>query len=275
MKQAYSDGIPIAYDDLGRGDPAFLFLTGWCADRSCFTPLMHLLERHRRVLALDWRGHGESGKTPSDFGTAQLVEDALAVVRASGVENVIPVSQAHGGWVALELRRRLKERVPRMVLVEWLVLGTTAPLEEALRGMQSRDHWHATVEAVFEKWLHGVDHPEVVRFVREGMGRHRYEMWARAAREISHAYAEQHSPLHALAQLDPPVETLHLYAQPDDFTFLHQQEKFAAGHPWYHVRKLQARSHFPMLEAAEEIGHVIESFSESGARSVHGTAAGR
>jgi len=274
MKRAYTDGISIAYDDLGRGEPALLFLTGWCADRSCFTPLMHWLENHRRVLSLDWRGHGDSGAPSGDFGMAQLVADALAVIRSSGAEQVIPVAQAHGGWVALELRRRLGARIPKMVLVEWLLLGATPPLEEALRGMQSREKWRGTVEAVFERWLQGVEHPELVRFVREGMGRHGYEMWARAAREISHAYAEQRSPLHALAHLDPPVETLHLYAQPDDVGFLREQENFAASHPWFNVRKLKARSHFPMLEVADEMGLAIQDFVETRVKAL-GVGAGR
>ena len=42
--------------------------------------------------------------------------------------------------------------------------------------------------------------------------------------------------------------------------FLHAQEMFAAAHPWFTVGKLNAKSHFPMLEVPEDIENAIESF---------------
>jgi pimeloyl-ACP methyl ester carboxylesterase len=35
---------------------------------------------------------------------------------------------------------------------------------------------------------------------------------------------------------------------------------FAAAHPWFTVGKLNAKSHFPMLEVPEDIENAIESF---------------
>jgi len=34
----------------------------------------------------------------------------LSVIQASGALSVIPIAQAHGGWLAIELRRRLEQR---------------------------------------------------------------------------------------------------------------------------------------------------------------------
>ena len=36
-----------------------------------------------------------------------MVADALAVIEAAGIEQVVPVAASHSGWVAIELRRRL------------------------------------------------------------------------------------------------------------------------------------------------------------------------
>ena len=44
------------------------------------------------MLVPDWRGHGESAEPRGDFGSAQLVEDALAVIRASGAQQIVPVA---------------------------------------------------------------------------------------------------------------------------------------------------------------------------------------
>lgn len=44
----------IAYDDRGQGDPALLFLPGWCGPRTLFDPIRARVEhtrRHRSRLA--------------------------------------------------------------------------------------------------------------------------------------------------------------------------------------------------------------------------------
>jgi pimeloyl-ACP methyl ester carboxylesterase len=58
----------IAFDDLGGGEPALLLLPGWCGPRSVYRRVLPLLARERRVVALDFRGHGESEPAQKDFG---------------------------------------------------------------------------------------------------------------------------------------------------------------------------------------------------------------
>jgi pimeloyl-ACP methyl ester carboxylesterase len=77
---------------------------------------------------------------------------------------------------------------------------------------------------------------------------------------VSGAYARAGNPLRALAQLQPAVPTLHLYAQPEDPMYLQAQQAFAAEHPWFRVQQLQARSHFPMFEAPDVMASAIEAF---------------
>jgi pimeloyl-ACP methyl ester carboxylesterase len=85
-------------------------------------------------------------------------------------------------------------------------------------------------------------------------------MLARAGREVSSAYARAGNPLRALAQLQPAVPTLHLYAQPENPMYLQAQQAFAAEHPWFRVQQLQARSHFPMFEVPDVMASAIEAF---------------
>ena len=59
--------------------------------RTLFEPLTTRLDGYR-LLGLDWRGHGESKAADADFGTAELVEDALDVLEHAGVDRVVPVS---------------------------------------------------------------------------------------------------------------------------------------------------------------------------------------
>lgn len=196
----------------------------------------------------------------AETGARELVEDALAVIAASGAKSIVPVATAHAGWVAIELRRRLGQRVPGIVLVDWIVTEAPPPFLAGLAAMRDPSQAFAVRDQLFDMWTQGVDHPGVHRFVRDDMGAYPPEMWARAAREIGNAYEREDSPLRALAALEPPVPVLHIYAQPDDPPYFEAQRAFAATHPWFAVHKLDARSRFPTIEVPGRLDAPIERF---------------
>lgn len=260
MPSAFSDGIEISYDDRGHGEPALLLLPGWCGSRAVFDRLASQCALQRRILSLDWRGHGRSAASSGDFNADKLVEDALAVIAASTAEQIVPVALSHAGWVAIELRRRLGARIPKLVLLDWIVLDPPAPFLGALRALQDPAQWQGTRDQLFHMWLHGVDSPELAAYLHEDMGTYGFDMWARAGREISAAYSAAGNALRALSALDSPPQVLHMYAQPDDAGYLAAQQSFSAEHRWFKVVKLDARSHFPMLEVPEAMAVHMEEF---------------
>ncbi|MBI2169108.1 MAG: alpha/beta hydrolase [Actinobacteria bacterium] len=251
----------IAYDDIGRGEPALLLLPGWCAPRRVFGPLMPRLGDKRRVLALDWRGHGESASAAGDFGFEDLVDDAVAVIAASGAESVVPVGLSHAGWVVIELRRRLgADAVPGLVLLSWMVLGAPPPFVQAIEGMANPATTRAVVNDIMPMWANGVDLVELQTFL-DDMAATPDEMWARGAREISAQFAREGRPVDAIAQLNPVPPTLHLYALPPDDAVLEAQQAFAAGAGWFEVHRLDAKTHFPMFEVPDQIATLVEEFA--------------
>jgi len=259
-----SHGVRINYDDLGKGEPTLLMMTGWCANRSTmFGQLAVESSKYRQVLSLDWRGHGLSETPREDFGTDDLVEDALAVIAASGAQQIIPVATAHAGWMAIELRRRLTEHIPKIVLLEWMVFEAPPPFLRALQALQDPQEWEKARQQLFAMWLTGVKNQDVIRLVRE-MSAQGYEMWARAGREINAAYQQQHAPLQSLIKLNQHVQVLHLYAQ-ESPGYLTAQMEFAEENPWFSVRKVEANSHFPMTEVPKVVADEIQRFVSSSA----------
>ena len=267
MPEVRSKGVRIRYDDVGQSEPALLFLPGWCTSRAVFGPLLSRLGGHHRLLSVDLRGHGQSGRGSEDFTSDTVVDDLLEVLQASGVRQVVPVALSHAGWFAIELRRRLGERVAGIVLLDWLVLEPPPQFLEVLRGLQS-EAWRENRDALFEMWLSGVDSDEAIRFVREDMGAFGEGMWMRAAREIASAYGREGYPLRALSALSPPVPTMHLYSQAAYPEYVIAQQSFAADHPWFLAVKLDARGHFPTFEVPEALAAHLERFvSRKGVRS--------
>ncbi len=259
MGRASADGVSIAYDDLGAGEPALLFMTGWCSNKERWSSVAQLCATRRRVLNTEWRGHGSSDPAGRDFGLEEMLDDVLAVADASGVEQFVPCAASHSGFVAIELRRRFPQRVPMLVHVDWYVIPPPPPYRAVLELLTSPDDWQAARDKLFEIWRAGIESPAIDDALGT-MKKHGAEMWMRSGREIMAGYDRVGSPTAAWAELDPPVAVLHAYGQPVDPTFLATQQAFAEEHPWLTVQKLPGVTHFAMIETPELVAEAIDAF---------------
>jgi pimeloyl-ACP methyl ester carboxylesterase len=268
MGTARSDrGVRLGLDQLGQGEPALLLLTGWCSSRARWALAAPRLAAARRVVNFEWRGHGDSVQPNGDFGLEELVRDALTAVAATGLQTFIPCAASHSGWVAIELRRRLADRVPAIVHVDWMVTEPSSPYMRLIRELQSRERWPQARDALFEIWRAGDTRPEIGEALAV-MEQQDGAMWMRSGREIEASYRRHRSPLRALSALAPPPRVLHVYGQPAAREYLHAQEDFAAGHGWFRVRRVPARTHFSMIETPGEVAAAIEEFASEVAASL-------
>jgi pimeloyl-ACP methyl ester carboxylesterase len=253
-----SDQIRIHYDDLGQGETTILLLTAWCMSRHGYAQLPPKLAEKYRVLALDWRGHGQSDIPVDDFGAAALVEDAIAVIKASGAKNVTVVAMHHAGWVAIELRRRLGATVTNLVHLDWVVFPPPEPYRQLVNGLATAEAWQASRDVLFSIFTNGINNPpELVDLIKTEMSSYSGDMWMRSGREIAASFEKFGYPLNALAALTPPVPTLHLYGQPKDPGYLAAQEDFASHNPWFKAHQLASETFFSQFDAADEIVEAI------------------
>lgn len=257
---ALTDTTPrIAYDDRGNGEPALLLLTGWCSSRQRWADVAPLLARHHRVVSFEWRGHGDSDPAADDFGNDELVKDALAVVDAARLSSFVPCAASHAGWIAIELRRRLPDRVPALVHLDWMVIEPQERYMHVIEQLTSPEEWPHARDTLFDIWRAGVNMAPVDRAF-DVMAAQGGDMWMRSGCEIWSAYRQNGSPLAAWEALIPPPPVLHAYGQPTGPEYLAAQEHFAAQHLWFHVSHLPAVSHFAMLEAPGAVDAAISEF---------------
>jgi lipase len=104
-----------------------------------------------RVLAVDLRGHGESGREPP-WSIAAHVADLLETLEERGVERAAWVGHSFGGRVVAEAAARSPERSDRLILLD---PGLEVPIERAMRGAEiDRLDWSfATVDGAVNALL--------------------------------------------------------------------------------------------------------------------------
>ena len=68
MSHTAVTSVPVSFDDVGHGEPALVYLTGWCSTRTSYAAMVEHTARRHRSIAIDWRGHGTSPAADGDFG---------------------------------------------------------------------------------------------------------------------------------------------------------------------------------------------------------------
>ncbi len=115
-----ADGLALAYEASGAGEPALVFVHGWCCDRAFWRHQLEVFSRERLVVALDLGGFGESGVERASWTLEALSADVAAVVDDVGCSEVVLVGHSMGGPVALLAVPRISARVRGVIGVDSL-----------------------------------------------------------------------------------------------------------------------------------------------------------
>ncbi len=116
MPQAELPGLTLHYEERGEGQP-LLLIAGIPAIADDWTPLaVGLAERGHRVIAYDNRGSGRSSVTAGPYSTAQLAQDAVALLDHLHLAQADVFGISMGGMIAQELAIGAPERIGRLVL---------------------------------------------------------------------------------------------------------------------------------------------------------------
>jgi pimeloyl-ACP methyl ester carboxylesterase len=117
------DGVEIAYDDVGpREGRAALLIHGFASNRNEAwkrTGWYAAFERRgQRVVAMDLRGHGESGKPhdPAAYDPETLVGDVVGLMDHLGLGQVDLFGYSMGSRLALAVAKAHPERVAHLIV---------------------------------------------------------------------------------------------------------------------------------------------------------------
>lgn len=113
-----ADGLLVAYETAGTGEPALVFAHCWCGNRSYWKNQIDFFSKNYPVITLDLAGHGESGKTRKDYTVTAFAHDVIAVLKKVAPEKVILIGHSLGGPVMVAVSAMLGNKVLAVIGID-------------------------------------------------------------------------------------------------------------------------------------------------------------
>ncbi len=107
-------GISLHWEERGQGTPILLIM-GHRYSSAMWYPVYEALADRYRLISFDNEGAGKSGAR-SRTSVDEMVDDALAVMNAAGIETAHVYGVSMGGGIALEFGARHPERTRSLIL---------------------------------------------------------------------------------------------------------------------------------------------------------------
>lgn len=136
-------GINIHYLEADGGDALpIVLLHGWPQTSYCWRKLIPLLAPHRRVIAPDLRGFGDSDKPEAGYDKKTVAADVTGLLGQLGIERAAILGHDWGGWVAYRIAVDAPELAQRLV-----ILNMTCPINvnaaaQVFAPDQVRESWY-------------------------------------------------------------------------------------------------------------------------------------
>lgn len=100
-----SDGVNIYFEDYGAGEPMVL-IPGFLCTAKFFHSNVKGLSQNHRLIIMECRGHGSSGKSFQGMNMPRIAEDVKELIEHLELEDVSLIGWSLGGNVAMEYYNR-------------------------------------------------------------------------------------------------------------------------------------------------------------------------
>lgn len=235
----------------GSGRLPVVFLHSLAGNGGQWALQLDHLRRHRRAVAIDFRGHGESDPAEDgDYSIQGLAGDVQAVVDQLGLRRFVLAGHSLGGAVAIEYASRHPERVAALLLVDPNGDQSRVPREQVEPFLEAmRRDPLGELESYFRQILVGGDR-DAARWVLEDM-RMTHEDAIPAALES----ASRYEPLPALAKYAGPK--LAVVSELNSLPFsLHRLV------PELPTRLMTGTGHWLMMDRPEVFNRLVDELLE-------------
>lgn len=141
----------IAYAEEGAGDDTVFLFHGVTANHRVWAPVQRALAARARVIAVDQRGHGRSGKPASGYAAADYADDIGGLVRALGGRgrNVL-VGHSLGSRNSIVAGERFPGLIDGVVAIDFTPFIETEVFDTLAARVGSGDQAFASVSEIEE-----------------------------------------------------------------------------------------------------------------------------
>lgn len=251
MAQLVRDGVALAYDDVGAGEPPLVFVHGVACHRGFWTSQVRRLAGKHRVLVVDLRGHGDSDAPEQRYTMPGFADDVLWM--CSRLEIVRPVVVGHslGGLVALELAA-CPQHLRAAVLIDSVLLpgdSRAAAVSQLIGGLRGGEA-EKTLREYFATFFGPHDNPRRVAWILDQAVRTQphvtSSVWEESLQSWNDAEALQRSAV-PLLYLDAGTVNADL-------------ERAVELCPALLIGRTIGSGHFSPLEVPDQINAMLERF---------------
>ncbi|RDD63733.1 alpha/beta fold hydrolase [Ferruginivarius sediminum] len=246
-------------DPLAEGAP-MLCLSGLTRTAADFDAFAHHHAAHRRVVAFDYRGHGNSERAgrASGYAPENLLDDVLQVTAALNLDRPVVLGTSLGGSLAMALAVAAPTRIRATILND---IGPEIPNATMGRILDivGRDHpqdtWAQAAEAIPRIYPNlGVTDADTLMaiakttFVAGGDGRLHVNWDPRIVQPLRRAASRDMWPLFGALR---PFQVLALRGRQSDVLTPPILARMQADKPDLAVAEVAGRGHAPLLDEPE------------------------
>ncbi|MBW1783256.1 MAG: alpha/beta hydrolase [Deltaproteobacteria bacterium] len=153
MKRVSGDGLDIQLAEWeGEGKP-ILCVHGITANCRCWDVMAEALSPAHRVLAMDLRGRGLSGKPATGYSIGHHIKDIRAILDDLGIDRVVIMGHSLGAFISLVFGATFPDRVDRIILVDGGGKLSAEQLEKVFAGIKPSLDRLGKVFPSFEAYL--------------------------------------------------------------------------------------------------------------------------
>jgi pimeloyl-ACP methyl ester carboxylesterase len=251
MPHLTRDGVKLYYEEAGAGDPAMVFVHGWCCDHTHHAPQVAHFSPSHRCVSVDLRGHGLSDAPPDGYTISGFADDVAWLCGQLGVTKPVIVGHSMGGAVTLSLAARYPDLPCAIVMLDGAIFppDSLAATKDAVGAVLHSERYREPLGAVFNGMFMATDDAaRKERIVAAALARPQHAaaggwdaMWsndyvgAAAACKVPAMYIGSHAPVADVAKL-------------------------RAAMPNAIIAQTAGAGHFHQLEVPEQINPMIERF---------------
>jgi pimeloyl-ACP methyl ester carboxylesterase len=247
------DAERIAYDVVGTGETALIFIHGWSCDGRYWQKQIPVFAKEYQVITVDLAGHGHSSLDRSEFSMLSFAKDVKAIIDKENIERAILIGHSMGGGVIAEAARLMPKKVVGIVAIDTLHnVAEQIPqsvIDEMVQPLEV-DFKNAAQDFISPMFPKGTDQ-QLVNWVKEDMSSAPKEIALNAFENYLGQYISGEA-VTVFKDITIPVVSINARLWP---TAAEENRKHIKNYQLFYI---EDTGHFPMLEKPEEFNMLLK-----------------